>query len=64
MEHHVCKGTCGAVSDTPGTCAADGCTHKDQPFEACGCGDKSSHTNTDGGMDVPADDEGGSGGDQ
>ena len=43
MEHHVCKGTCGAVSDQPDMCATEGCTNKGMPFEACDCGDASSH---------------------
>ncbi len=43
MEHHVCKGTCGHVSNTPGTCGTEGCTNKGQAFEECGCGDKESH---------------------
>lgn len=43
MEHHVCKGTCGAVSEYPGTCSTEDCTYKGQAFEECGCGDMSSH---------------------
>jgi hypothetical protein len=43
MEHNVCKGTCGTVSDGEGTCSAEGCTNNGQPFEKCDCGDASSH---------------------
>lgn len=43
MEHHVCKGTCGAVSEHPRACAAEGCTHQGQTFEECSCGDMASH---------------------
>lgn len=43
MEHHVCKGTCGHVSERAGMCGTDDCTHKGQPFEQCDCGDPSMH---------------------
>lgn len=56
MEHHVCKGTCGAVSEQPGTCSAEGCTHKDQPFESCGCGDATLHKK-DNSMDARSNDD-------
>lgn len=58
MEHHVCKGTCGAVSESPSACSAEGCTHKGEPFEACDCGDVSSHQKEgtdDSGGEVPTD---------
>lgn len=49
MEHHVCKGTCGAVSEQSNTCSAEGCTHNGEAFEECGCGDMLVHKKDDGG---------------
>jgi len=61
MEHHVCKGTCGHVSDTPGICGTEDCTNKGKAFEECGCGDKESHSKSmdEGGTDeiLPPDNQ-------
>ncbi len=43
MEHHICKGTCGYVSDKPGMCGTEDCTNKGKPFEQCDCGDPGAH---------------------
>ena len=43
MDHYICKGTCGAVSEYAGTCSAETCTHKGEALEMCDCGDMSSH---------------------
>ena len=43
MEHHVCRGTCAAVSERAGTCSAEGCTNKGEAFKQCDCGDISAH---------------------
>lgn len=56
MEHHVCKGTCGAVSEQPGVCSAEGCTHKGEAFEKCDCGDMSAHKKDDD-MDMGTPDD-------
>jgi len=56
MEHHVCKGTCGAVSEQSDTCSAEGCTHKGEAFEQCDCGDMSVHKKDDG-MDTHTPDD-------
>jgi len=39
MPHYVCTGGCGAVSDTPGTCQANGCPLYQHPFVECNCTD-------------------------
>ncbi len=39
MEHYICNGGCGGVSDTPGTCQATDCSRHDQPLEECHCTD-------------------------
>ncbi|MDP3974856.1 MAG: hypothetical protein Q8P88_01020 [Candidatus Jorgensenbacteria bacterium] len=39
MEHYVCKGTCGGVSETPGVCQAENCPRHHAPLEKCECED-------------------------
>ncbi len=39
MSHHVCKGGCAGVSDTPGVCQAGDCADNGKPLVACDCVD-------------------------
>ena len=39
MEHYVCTGGCGMVSDQPGVCAADSCPMNGHELVACNCED-------------------------
>ncbi len=39
MEHYICTGGCRAVSETPGTCQAEDCSKRGEPFEPCECED-------------------------
>ncbi|MDP2705204.1 MAG: hypothetical protein U1D31_02555 [Patescibacteria group bacterium] len=39
MEHFVCRGECKAVSDKPGVCETEECSHKGQVLELCVCED-------------------------
>lgn len=39
MEHYVCKGTCGGVSEVPGVCQTEGCPRQHAPLEKCECTD-------------------------
>ena len=39
MPHYVCKGTCGGVAETPGTCQAENCPKHNHPLTECSCKD-------------------------
>lgn len=39
MEHYVCSGTCGAVSDEQKLCQDLSCPSYNQPFQSCECED-------------------------
>jgi len=39
MTHYICAGTCGGVSDKPGSCQAEECPLKGQELEPCTCED-------------------------
>lgn len=39
MTHYICKGSCGASSDMPGVCEADGCPKQWELLEDCECSD-------------------------
>ena len=41
MDHYICTGGCGGVSDVAKACETEGCPKKGQPFEECGCADGS-----------------------
>ncbi|MDP2691475.1 MAG: zinc ribbon domain-containing protein YjdM [bacterium] len=43
MNHFICTGTCGAVSDDLGVCEADGCTHQWELMTECDCTDGMHH---------------------
>ena len=37
MEHHVCTGGCGGVSDSASVCQAEGCPKQGEPMASCSC---------------------------
>ncbi|MFA5933622.1 MAG: hypothetical protein WC795_00120 [Candidatus Paceibacterota bacterium] len=39
MEHYVCTGGCGGVSNEAGVCQTEGCVRFGQPLHECGCED-------------------------
>lgn len=39
MQHYVCDGTCGAVSEEPGTCQDVECTSYLEDLRGCDCDD-------------------------
>lgn len=39
MTHYICTGGCKGVSETPGTCNAEGCAKHNHPLETCDCTD-------------------------
>ena len=39
MSHYVCTGSCGGVSDTPGTCQAADCPKHEHPLAESNCTD-------------------------
>ena len=39
MEHYICPGTCGAVSDEQRLCQDSNCPNYGQPFQLCACED-------------------------
>ena len=39
MEHYICDGGCGGVSNKPGVCDTSGCTDFGRPLEKCSCQD-------------------------
>ncbi|MDP3900939.1 MAG: hypothetical protein Q8Q38_01165 [bacterium] len=39
MTHYVCLGECGGVSEHPGICTAEPCSHHGKPLEPCECQD-------------------------
>ncbi|MFA5133657.1 MAG: hypothetical protein WC459_02535 [Patescibacteria group bacterium] len=39
MPHYICKGGCGAVSETAGVCEANGCPGYQNELIQCDCED-------------------------
>ena len=39
MDHYICTGTCGAVSDEQGVCQDSNCPEHGQQFQMCSCTD-------------------------
>lgn len=37
--HYICTGGCEGVSNTPGTCQAEGCALHQHPLKECHCTD-------------------------
>lgn len=45
--HFVCRGECGGVSKTPGSCKAEECSKKGLPLDPCHCTDGSHEKDED-----------------
>ena len=39
MKHYICKGGCGGVAETPGTCQAADCPDYGKELKGCDCED-------------------------
>lgn len=39
MIHYTCTGSCGGVSEKPGTCQAENCEMHGRPLTECDCED-------------------------
>jgi len=39
MEHYICTGGCGGVSETPGSCQAEDCQKHGEALTSCNCED-------------------------